>query len=261
LENNQDMFRLLPFTLALAALIILAAFTASCGSGNTTQARFVNGISDDTQSLDIDFNGAKVFTGIQSPGVSGSTYVSVPSGSDKIEGFASGGTTVAFPAQTISLSSGKQYTLVATGSLAGSVTIVPSVDTNTAPANGSVNFRAINASSFGPTGTGAAVDIYILPNPAPCQPGSSGCTATISNLAYQGTSSYVTLPFNSAGQGWQMIVTVTTGNTTTYFNDTLGNVGAAAEGAVCTLVLTDQLNGAQMSTSPLKLNDLNCSTL
>jgi Domain of unknown function (DUF4397) len=246
----------LPLTLALAAL---SFFTTSCGAGSQAQARFVNGISDDTQSLDIDFNGAKVFSGVQSPGVSASTYVSVPSGSDKIEGFAAGGTTVAFPAQTVSVSSGKQYTLVATGTLAGSVTIVPSVDTNTAPANGSVNFRVINASSLGPTGTGAAVDVYILPNPSPCTPGSSGCAATVSNLAYQDTSNYVTLPFNSAGSGWQMIVTNGTGNTQAYFNDTLANVGSASEGAICTLVLTDQLNGSFMSTSPLKLNDLNCA--
>ncbi len=160
----------LPLALAVAALIVFATFAASCGSNNS-QARFVNAISDDTQSLDIDFNGAKAFGGVGPFAASGSTYVGIPAGSDKIQGFASGTTTnpVFGVTSPISFNSGSQYTVVATGFLAGTVNIVAPVDNNTAPAVGIVNFRVIDAS---PSGVGA-VDVYIIPNIAA---GTPSCT-------------------------------------------------------------------------------------
>ncbi len=150
----------LPLTLAIAALIVFATFAASCGSNNS-QARFVNAISNDTVSLDIDFNGTKVFGGVAPFTASGSTYVSIPTGSDQIQGFASGTTTSSSPVTSpVSFNSGSQYTVVATGMLAGTVTIVAPVESNTAPAVGPVNFHVINAS---PAGVGA-VDVYIIQN-------------------------------------------------------------------------------------------------
>jgi len=260
------LLKALPLGLAIVTVAALSIIAASCNSGNT-QARFVNAISD-AGPLDFDFHGTKIssFSDLQPNTVSSSSYVGVPAGSDQIQGFAAGTTNSAFPADVKTLNSGSFYTLVAAGLVTGTVNILNLVDNNTAPANGSVNFRVINASTCGPSlgCTGGAVDVYILPCPCPPPPPTS-CSAEgahcISNLASQSTSGYVTLPYNSEGNGWLMVVTVAPGSTTTYFNAPLGGVGSASEGAICTLVLYDN-GGTQMSTSaPLKLNDLNCSGL
>src|SRR5260370_390292 len=168
----------LPLALALATLIVFAAFLASCGSTSTSKARFVNAVSD-SQNLDISFNGTKKIFNVPVNQANASTYISVPAGSVAIEGFAAGSSTVAFQSQTVTLNSGKQYTLLAAGTIAGSVTVLNPVDTNTAPANAMVNFRVINASSYGPNGGGQAVDVYILPNPVSCTLGTTGCTAAV----------------------------------------------------------------------------------
>ncbi|MGB9206438.1 MAG: DUF4397 domain-containing protein, partial [Terriglobales bacterium] len=203
--------------LAIAALIVFATFAASCGSNNS-QARFVNAISDDHQSLDIDFNGTKAFGGVGPFAASGSAYVGVPTGSDKIQGFASGTTTspVFTVTSPISFNSGSQYTVVATGFLAGTVNIVAPVDNNTAPAVASVNFRVIDAS---PSGVGA-VDIYIIPNSAAGTPScilsNGGCTVTISDVSSPLSSTtpysgYTKVNYNSLGNfGYTMYVTPTT---------------------------------------------------
>src|ERR1019366_7636971 len=209
------LLKALPLTLSIAALIVFATFAASCGSSNS-QARFVNAISDDTQVLDIEFNGTKAFA-LQNPFPtdSGSTYVSVPSGSDKVQGFATGQTTnpVFTKTSPVSFSSGKQYTVVATGQLAGTVILMTPVDTNTAPADGSVNFRVINASLSGP----GSVDVYIFPDSASgisCVPGGNGCSgSTFTALpspvsSINTTSAYVTMPYNSAGFGYTLYVTI-----------------------------------------------------
>jgi hypothetical protein len=254
------LLKALPLALAIVAVAALSIIAASCNSSNT-QARFVNAISD-AGPLDFDFNGTKIFSDLQPNTSSSSSYVGVPAGSDQIQGFATGTTTSAFPQDAVTLNSGSFYTLVAAGLSNGTVNILNPLDNNTAPANGFVNFRVINASSYGPYGGGAAADVYILPNPNPVLP--SSCSAAgancISDRTYQSTSSYVTLPYNSEGNGWQIIVTVT-GSTTPYFNEPLGGVGSASEGAICTLVLTDAQGGTEMNTLPLKLNDLNCAGL
>jgi hypothetical protein len=254
------VLKALPLTLALASL---SFFATSCGT-TTTQVRFVNAIPDTLDygggngALDLQFNGTTQFSNIPFLNASGSTYKTVPAGSDTIKGFEAGSTTQVF-SQTLSLNSGKQYTVVATGSAANggsNVVLLTPADINTAPANGTVNFRVINASPSGPNGGRAAVDVYILPTP--CVLGSTGCTAAISALAYQNTSSYVPLSFNSVGNGWQLIVTVA-GNTTPIINASIGNFGSASIGAICTLVLTDQQNVQIMNTTPIVLQDLNAS--
>jgi len=241
-------------TLALATLIIFVG----CNSSSSAQVRFVNAISDDTQGLDIDFNGTKAFTDILFPGISASTYTSVPSGSDKIQGFATGTTSNPVFSETspVSFSSGTQYTVVATGQLTGTVILLAPVDTNTAPGNGSVNFRVINASINGP----GSVDVYILAKPVV---GNLGCPTncpTITALAspvssINTTSAYTTLPYNSNGQGYQLYVTVT-GETVPVVNDPQTiSVGSVSVGSIRTLVLVD--SGNTISQSPLILSDLN----
>src|SRR5450631_1184774 len=268
LENNMvRLLKALPLTLALAALISFATFAASCGSSSTAQARFVNAIADDTQALDIEFNGTKKFTDVGPFAASASTYVSVPTGSDKIQGFATGTTTQAFSQTSlVSFTSGKQYTMVATGTLTGTVNLLTPVDTNTAPANGSVSFRVINASLNGP----GSVDVYILPDSAPNTTcfGNVGCpNPTITALpspvsSINTTSAYVTVPYNSNGFGYTLYVTVS-GQTTPLFNGGYSfNVGSVSLGSIRTLVLvdtacTDPCNGGAMSSQPILLSDLN----
>jgi len=248
----------LPLGLAIVALIVCAAFAASCGS-STTQARFVNAIEDSKTGLDFEVNGVRDFTDLLFLSFQPTSgYATIPAGNDMVVALATGTTTPPVFSQTISLNSGVQYTLVAAGPLSGSVDIMNPVDNNTEPADGSVNFRVINASSFGPTGSGGAVDVYILPNPSPCSPGSTGCTPTVSALAYTDTSSYITLPYNSEGNGWTLIVTVA-GNPTPYFTDSIGGFGSSTLGAICTLVLTDIQDGSAMNKNPLVFQDLNAS--
>jgi Domain of unknown function (DUF4397) len=251
------MFRLLkalPLALGLAALIVFGVFAASCGSSNS-QARFVNAIQD-SGGLDIDINGTKYFTDIEFPAVSASTYINVPSGSDMIEGFQTGGTTSAFPSQTVTLNSGSQYTLVATGLLTTSVDLLNPIDNNTAPQEGNVEFRVINASPSSPTD---GVDVYIEQTPFTGNLGSqNGNPPQISALAYGAVSSYLTLPWNSNSEGWTIIVT-SAGSTTPYngFDFSTGNFGGQTTESIRTVVLTDVANGSTMSTTPIVLTDLN----
>jgi hypothetical protein len=248
--------KVLPLSFALATLAFAAlTIFVSCTSGNTTQARFINGISD-ASSLDIEVNGTREFSSIGFGQASGSTYAAIPAGTDAIQGFAAGTTTVAFQGQNVPLNAGSQYTLVAAGLLTGNVNILHPVDNNTQPTVNTTSFRVINASSFGPGGGGGAADIYILPNPVVGN--ISQFKPTITNLSYGATSSYANQTDNSNTEGYTMYVTPT-GNPTPTFSVGLNNVGTTTIGAICTLVLTDQANGSAMSQIPVALDDLNCS--
>jgi Domain of unknown function (DUF4397) len=246
------MFRLLkalPLTLALAAL---SFFATSCGSSSSAHARFVNAIQNTSaygNGLDVEVNGTKDFTNVIFPNASASTYTSVASGSDTILGVQTGTTTQVF-SDTTSLSSGNQYTLVATGFASGSggnVVLLSVSDNNTAPATGNVEFRVIDASPSGPS----AVDVYIE-----AEPFSGNLTSpAISALAYTQASSYVTIPWNSGGGGWVVFVTAA-GSTTPIFSQTF-NFGSQTTAAIRTLVLTDVANGSSLNPAFLELNDLN----
>ena len=262
----------LPLTLAIAALIVFATFAASCGSNNS-QAGFVNAIGDDTVSLDIEFNGTKVagFGGIAPFQPSGSNYVSIPAGSDKIQGLASGTATTSFGplVSPVSLNSGSQYTVVATGKLPpGTTLIVAPVDNNTAPALGTVNFRVIDASSAGV----GAVDVYIIQNNAQNTPSctfGTNCptTPTISNVSSPLASTtpyspYVNVSYNSLNFGYTMYVTekgqpgVLPGWNGGY---QISQVGSVSVGSVRTIVLVDNQGGnsGMSEAGTLVLTDLN----
>ena len=249
----------LPVALALAALIVLAAFAASCGSSGA-QARFVNAVSGTGAGpLDIDFDGIKVFSSVGLDTASGSTYAGIPAGNVTIEGFQPNSTTPAFPSQVVSLNAGSQYTLVAAGPLTGTVNILHPVDVNAEPANANVTFRVINASSRGPSGSGGAVDVFIIANPNPVLPTTCSGATCVSNVAYQGTGS-TTIPYNSEGSGWQIFV-LPHGGGNQYFNATFPGNGGSNFGSICTIVLYDQSSGAEMAQAFIPLNDLNCPTL
>jgi hypothetical protein len=252
------LLKALPLTLALAALSI---FAASCGSSTPAQVRFVNAIQDTAQygtALDIDVNGTEEFPNISLFGfLPLSGYTSVPSGSGTIEGLETGTTTEVF-SSNISLNAGTQYTLVATGfaTSTSKVAIISATDKNAAPASGNVEFRIINASPSGPNGIPGAVDIYIFPigSNSPITP-----PATIPNLAYRGTSSYVPLPYNpnfEQGFNYTMFVTAAGIPTPILITQTL-SAGSSSAGAIRTLVLTDEKNVDQLNPLAIVLNDLN----
>jgi len=261
----------LPLTLAFAALIVFATFAASCGSNNS-QARFVNAIGNDTVSLDIEFNGAKVFGGVAPFQPSGSNYVSIPTGSDQIQGFASGTTTSSFPPITspVSFNSGSEYTVVATGKLPpGTTLIVAPVDTNTAPALGTVNFRVIDASAAGV----GAVDVYIIQNNAANTPSCSFGTNCSNTPTIPGVSSplssitpysgYVNVSYNSLNFGYTMYVTEAgqPGIPLPGWNSgyQINQVGSASVGSIRTIVLVDNPGGnnGMSDAGTIVLTDLN----
>jgi hypothetical protein len=246
------LLKALPLTLAIVGLTV---FFASCGSSSSSQARFVNAIQNTANygsGLDVEVNGTKDFTNIVFPTASASTYATVPAGSDTILGDQANTTTQVF-SDSASLASGKQYTLIATGFAGGSgVVFLPETDDNTAPAAGNVNFRFINASPSGP----GSVDVYV--EQAPFSGNLTAGSAQVQGLAYQSASSYITLPWNSDGSGWTIIVTAA-GSTIPYngFNFDTGNIASQTTEAIRTFILTDVENGSSMSLQPIVLSDLN----
>jgi hypothetical protein len=249
------LLKALPLTLAIAAVSIVAT---SCGSNNGTKARFFNAIQNTSTyggSLDVEVNGTQQFTNVTFPGVSASTYTSIPSGNVTFEGFEYPGVTTPVFTDSTTLSGGTQYTEVATGFAGGTVVLLSLSDDNSVPANGTLNFRVINASPNSPGGGG--VDIWIEPAPYPFAVKEP---ATIQNLAYQSVSRYANVPYNHAtGEGFTVFV-YTAGGGTQQFNYTFPNINASPNSAaVCTLVLTDNANGSTMSSFPILLDDNNCA--
>jgi hypothetical protein len=240
----------LPVTLALAASIV---FATSCGSSGATHARFVHAIQD-SAAIDIDVNGTVKFPDVSFLGVSPSQpgYTTVPGDGVTIAGLVAGTTTPVF-SDTATLSTGGQYTLVATGFSQGgtngsNVVLISASDNNGAPPSGDVKFRVIHASPSGP----GSVDVYVLLNPATVPTG----TPTVSALAYEQASTYVALPNNPNNDtnppGFTVFVTAS-GSLVPIITEAIN----PATGAIRTLVLTDVQNGTTMNTSFLELSDLN----
>jgi hypothetical protein len=253
------LFKALPLILVIAALSLVAT---GCGS-STTQARFVNAIPDTddyggpSATLDVEVNGTKEFSDVAFGAPSASTYVGIPAGSDTIEGFEYNTSTVVFDEQNVRLTSGTQYTLVATGFATGTngnnVIFLNPTDNNTEPADGKVSFRVINASPSGPT----AVDVWILPAPVNVPLTDP---ATISSVAYKSASNYYTTNYNGAGSGFLLYVAVSGTTSPLIVNaQSIPQLGGVSEGSIRTIVLYDNRNGspAGMSSLALVLDDLN----
>ncbi|MGA2358896.1 MAG: DUF4397 domain-containing protein [Terriglobales bacterium] len=248
------LLKALPLALAIAALSIVAT---SCSS-NGTHARFVNAIQDTSHygadnggALNVEVNGVQQFTGVTF-GTPGSGYIGLSSGNVTFEGFESPGVTTPVFTDSTTLNGGTDYTLVATGFSANTVVFLSFSDHNTAPNNGYVNFRVINASPNSPSG----VDIWILLAPVATTPPPPA--PMISNLAYQSSSGYITVPYNSGGGGFQVFVNTHNGGQ--IFNYNVATNGGLTSASICTLVLEDNANGSSMSFRPVVLNDLNCAT-
>jgi hypothetical protein len=255
------MSRLLKVVPGTLALVALSVFVASCGSNSPAKVRFVQAIQD-ADPLDVDVsntnevNTTQTFPDISFLGVQPNQpgYTSVPSGSVTIAGFLTGTTTQVF-SNTLGLSSGAQYTEIATGfsqppSTNGSNVVLLSIlDFIPTPPTADVGFRVIHASPSGP----GTVDVYILQNPSAGPIGAP----VFSALAYTQGSSYVFLPFNPNNDinppGFTVYVT-TAGGVNPIITE---SITPATAGAVRTLVLTDVQGGTTMSTSFLELSDLN----
>jgi len=250
----RRFLKVLPLTLALVlALAGMGLVLTSCNNNSQAQIRFVHAIWD-AGALDIEFNGAKDITDVAFLGVQPTSgYRPVPAGSDTVEGFATGTTTEAFEADNVSLSAGSEYTVVATGNIAGggngNVVILNPSDDNTEPANNMVSFRFIHASPDGP----GTVYIYVVRNPVI----GNGCggTVTVSSLTYQSTSTYVPITYNA--DGYTLFVCNAEGGNPIFSGFGLGTIGGPNEGSIRTVVLTDNSGGTGMDSSPIVLNDLN----
>jgi hypothetical protein len=237
--------KILAPALALAALI----FEVGCTSNDLAQVRFVHAIQD-ANPLDIDINGTREFVNVGfTDYLPTSGYMGVPTGNVTIEGFPTGTSTETFSTSGVKLSAASQYTMVATGfaTNTSSVIILAPVDNNTTPANGTINFRVIDASPSGPT----AVDIYIQ------QSQVQGLTppATIAGLSYQQTSKYLSEPYNINGGGYTIYVCAA-GSTTPIFFQNIP-VGSSNAGSIRTLILTDQPNKDELNPQFIVLHDLN----
>jgi hypothetical protein len=245
----------LVFTSLLSVAVLgVAIFAASCGSGSRASVRFVHAIQDETE-LDIDVNGTPEFTGVSFLGVQPNQpgYTTVPSGNDTLEGLLSGTSTEAFKT-SVGWGAGQQYSVIATGfsktGTDGSNVVLLSIPDNIpTPGSGDVAFRVIHASPSGP----GAVDVYIElnPNTAPTPP------ITFQGLAYTQASPYASFAINPNDQplppGFTVYVTAS-GSLTPIIAE---QISPGVIGAVRTLVLTDVQNGTTMSPSFLELTDVN----
>jgi len=247
----RRFLKTLPLSLALVlALAGLGLVLTSCNNGSQAQIRFVHAIYDAGQ-LDIEFNGAKEITDITFGTVQPTSgYRPVPSGSITVEGLQTGTTVEAFSTPNVNLSSGSEYTVVATGNIGavGNAVILADADDNAEPANGTINFRVINAAPNSP----AAVDIFLVQTPL--QGSACNGTPTVSSLAYQQASGYVNLPYNSNGEGYTMYVCV---GGSLQFSGFPISVGSLSVGSIRTLILTNEANVQAMDSQPIVLNDLN----
>jgi hypothetical protein len=258
------VLKVLPLLLAIAALSIVAT---SCSSGNTTQARFFNAMPNTADygpgnggAMDVEVNGTQQFTNVTFPSVSASTYTNIPSGNVTFEMFESPGVTTPVFSASTTLSAGTNYTLVATGQAGGAGTQAPALlsfsDNNTAPKDGTLNFRVINAALNASPSVDGSVDIWIEPTPDNnpiLEP------ATIQNLAYQSASGYVNVGYNSASLGFTMYVYTVGGGTRLILPVPINVSGSLNNASVCTLVLTDFPNANELNPSVVLLNDSNCA--
>jgi hypothetical protein len=238
------------FTLALT-VAALSLVTASCnsnsGSSGQAQVRAINAVPDGP-ALDIDFNATKIFSnvtyGAAQPATTSASYLTVPSGSLRVQGFATGTTkNPVAPIGTVVLANGVQYTVVAVGLEFNESAPLVVADDNSAPIGTKIEVRVINASNTSPTG---GVDVYV--EPADVQD-LTQYTPQITALNNNQASGYQTLSFVSGG--FTVFITPNGSKLPIITQSITANAAS-----ITTLVLLDNPLGG-MSTTPLVLNDLN----
>lgn len=236
------MLRILKITLLVFAVATFGGLTIGCGTDHS-QVRMVHAVSDGP-NVDVAIDGKTVVTNLAFDTVSPATgYLTVTAGNRRVE-VRDTGTMTDLINSTVSFSSGKQYTVIATGFVnpppAGTIAAVTLTDDNSAPTSGNFKLRVVHAAPSGP----ANVDVYIV------APGTdiSSMSPTISSLAYGQASSYQSMAPTSN----QVIFTMA-GDKTPVINQTY----TLAAGQIRTLVTVNVQGGLSMSTTPLELSDLN----
>ena len=218
-----------PRNLAVAAVTLILVFlTTACGSSNAN-VRLLNAILSQN-SLDLLVDGKTVSSGIAYG--SGSSYVSMGSGSHHIQAEATGTTTIVADFWTQNLGSNSFSTAASTNNGPAFFT-----DDHTAPSSGNVKIRAINASSLLSSGT----DVFVVTSGN----GISG-SPTFSSLAYPSASSYTSV----AAGSYQAIFTLPMQT----FAEFVTSGQSFSSGQNRTIVIMDGQGGGFTSTV---LSDLN----
>jgi uncharacterized protein DUF4397 len=238
------MLRILKILLLVSAVAAFCVLNTGCGTDHS-QVRMVHAVSDGP-SVDVAIDGKTVVTNLAFDNVAPTTgYLTVTAGNRKVEVRATG-TTTDLINSTMSFSSGKQFTVIATGfenPAPGTVAALTLTDDNSAPTSGNVKLRVVQAAP-GDGVTPPTLDIYVV------APGTdiSGMSPTISSLAFGQASAYQT----TAPTSNQVIFTAA-GDKTPVINQTL----TLAAGQIRTLVTVNVQDGLTISTTPLVLSDLN----
>jgi hypothetical protein len=258
------LLKTLPLALAIAAIVALGVFAASCNSGGNALVRVVNAIPDNgnpSGPLDVDVNGTKYFSSVAfdsvypTPNGQAAQYSSVPSGRVTINAYQAGQTTnpiFGTSGVTATLSGSAQYTMVL-GGFYGTPNcgayIVP--DNNTRPNSGDLTIRAIDASAN--AGAAGGLDLYVYENLA-----SPPATPTISALGL-GQGQYVSnLDFDPTYN----IDVYLHGNLNKLFTIFLNLPGSGGTnaGSITTVVIVDDPQGIGpnqgISAQPIILTDL-----
>ena len=231
------MFRMLKILPLLLALGTLGIFATSCGTDHS-KVRVVHA-SPDSPAIDVAVDGKTVVTNLAFGGVSPATgYLTVTAGNRKVEVRATG-TTTDLINSNVSVGSGKEYTVLASG-FAANIAAIVLTDDNSAPTNGNFKLRIVYASPSGP----ASVDVYLV------APGTdiTNVTPTVSSLAYGQASGYQT----AAAASTEVIITAA-GNKASIVDQTYD----LTAGQIRTLVVLDNAGGGSVNPIPLELADLN----
>lgn len=250
-----------PLCLA-SAMVAVAIFAMSCGSGGTSY-RVIDAIANydyqQTGGFDLTMNGSLVFSSVQFTNIN-------PGGKDAYQSTSTGGNTLGVYqhgqvinggsgtpviSAALSFSGRTQYTVVLMGNnLQNPYVAQPFTDNNAVPTTGNFEFRVIDASNNMPNaqnGHPGGIDIYIVGNPNmvtgpnPPQPNA--------NLVFGQASSYLA---QTGGTTWYLVVVphlshVPIITPTAYTPSAL---------QIETIVLVDGANGAGYGR-PLIFQDLN----
>ena len=212
--------------LAFSFLVLLT------GCGHTdAQLRFVNTSPGEPSLNSLD--GTTVATGVAYG--TGGSYSSTLPGPRHLNVYSSG-TTNAIVNQTISLSSGTDYSLFAIN-FSFDITAILLADDNSTPSSGNVKLRVLNASP----GLGA-VDVYVVDLGTDL----NSVTPSVGSLTFESSSAYVT----GSGGSWEIVFTLPGRKTALVTTGTLALVSAQIRTVVA-------LNGEAGGYTTAVLPDLN----
>lgn len=158
---------------AVFSLLPLSRVSAEVGGG---RVRVIHA-SPDTPAVDIFVDGQKALSALAFP--QATPYLSLPAGPHDVSVFVSPSDGTGSPAlrATLTIETGRAYTVVATGRLGdGSLTLLPLTDGTTPPAAGKAHVRFVHASPDAPS-----VDIAVR----------DASVKLVSSVPFRGVSPYI----------------------------------------------------------------------